>query len=202
MNEIILIGAGGHTSSCIDVIELAGEFKIAGLIEKENRIKEVFGYPVIGSDKDLSDLSQRYKFALITVGQIKSVAPRIKLFNLLLNLGYKLPTIISPKAYVSKNSKIEMGTIVMHDVIINANSKIGKNCIINTKALIEHDSVVEDHCHISTGAIINGGVKIGSESFIGSGVITKESISIGKNCVIGFGSVIKNDINNNQTVRK
>jgi len=31
---IILIGAGGHTRACIDVIEHEGQFRIAGLVEK------------------------------------------------------------------------------------------------------------------------------------------------------------------------
>ena len=35
MDEIILIGAGGHARACIDVIELSRQFKVAGLIAKE-----------------------------------------------------------------------------------------------------------------------------------------------------------------------
>jgi len=48
MNEIILIGAGGHARSCIDVIELSGLFKIAGLVEKGKlNNKENLGFPII-----------------------------------------------------------------------------------------------------------------------------------------------------------
>lgn len=32
MNDIVLIGAGGHASSCIDVIEAEDRFRIAGLV--------------------------------------------------------------------------------------------------------------------------------------------------------------------------
>ena len=57
MNEIVLIGSGGHTRSCIDVIESTGQYKIAGLVEKNNSdITENLGYPVIGKDDDLSNL--------------------------------------------------------------------------------------------------------------------------------------------------
>ena len=35
MDEIILIGTGGHARSCIDVLELEGKFELAGLVEKE-----------------------------------------------------------------------------------------------------------------------------------------------------------------------
>ena len=202
MDKILLIGAGGHTRSCIDVLEEENQFEIAGLIEKSESISnESLGYPVIGTDDDLKVLRQQYKNALITVGQIKSPKIRIKLYKLLKELDFTLPVIVSPHAYVSKHAQIGEGSIIMHGVIINANAKIGNNCIINNRALIEHDAVIGDHCHIATGAIINGGVSVGNETFIGSGTVTKQAISIGKNCVIGAGVVLKNDIESNKVVK-
>ena len=156
MDEIILIGSGGHARSCIDVIESESRFKIAGLIDNQSKKNNLHGYPVIGNDNDLSRLSKYYKFAFIAIGQIKSSEIRIKLFNTLKGFGYILPTLISPLAYVSNHSKIDEGTIIMHNAIVNSFANIGKNNIINTKALIEHDVQVGNHCHISTGAIVNG----------------------------------------------
>ncbi|NQU88807.1 MAG: acetyltransferase [Mariniphaga sp.] len=202
MDKILLLGAGGHARSCIDVLEEENQFEIAGLIEKGESISnESLGYPVIGTDDDLKVLRQQYKNALITVGQIKSPKIRIKLYQLLKELDFTLPVIISPHAYVSKHAQIGEGSIIMHGVIINANAKIGNNCIINNKSLIEHDAVIGDHCHIATGAIINGEVSVGNETSIGSGAVTKQAISIGKNCVIGAGVVLKNDIESNKVVK-
>ena len=202
MNNILLIGAGGHARSCIDVLEVEKQFKISGLIEKAEPIsKENLGYPTIGIDNDLYDLRKKYKYALITVGQIKSPEIRIKLYKLLKKLNFILPIIISPYAYVSKHAQIGEGSIIMHGAIVNANAIIGSNCIINNRALIEHDAVIGDHCHIATGAIINGEVSVENETFIGSGAVTKQAISIGKNCVIGAGVVLKNDIESNKVVK-
>ena len=197
MNEIILIGAGGHARSCIDVILSTQKYKIAGLIDKKGaKSKEVLGFPIIGNDDDLQDLRSKYQHAIVTIGQIKSPLKRIDSFLLLKNLDYNLPCIISPIAHVSNNSSIGEGSIIMHHSIINFNAKIGKNCIINNKALIEHDSNIGDHCHISTGAIINGNVSIEKKSFIGSGAIVRESIVVKSNSVIGAGSLI--GINNSK----
>jgi len=201
VDKILLIGAGGHSRSCIDVIESSGSFKVAGLVEKKGLESETnLGYPIIGSDEDLTKLRNNYEFAIVTVGQIKSNKTRTRLFNILKDLDYKLPVIISPKSHISNHSIIGEGTIIMHNVIVNANSKIGHNCIINNNSLIEHDSNVGDHCHVATGAIINGNVIVGENTFIGSGVVTKESISIGDNCIIGAGSIIKNNINSGETI--
>ncbi len=202
MGEIILVGAGGHARSCMDVIELSGQFKIAGLVEKDNAAgQENLVYPVIGTDDDLPSLRQKYRYALVTVGQIKSPATRIRLFQRLQELSYQLPVIVSPRAYVSRHAQIGDGTIVLHDAVVNAHARVGKNCIINNKVLIEHDAVVGDHCHIATGVIVNGEVTVGNESFIGSGAVTKQSVSIGSNCVIGAGVVVKMDIESDQVIK-
>ena len=202
MYEIILIGAGGQARACIDVIELSVQFKIVGLVEKdETNSQENLGYPVIGTDDDLPNLRQKYRYALVTIGQIKSPAIRIRLFQRLQELDYQLPVIVSPRAYVSRHAQIGDGTIVLHDAMVNANARIGNNCIINNKALIEHDAVVGDHCHIATGAIVNGQVTVGTGSFIGSGVITKQSVSIGENSVIEAGVFLKRDIEPDQVIK-
>ena len=202
MDKILLIGAGGHARSCIDVLEEENQYEIAGLIEKGESISnESLGYPIIGTDDDLKVLQQQYKNALITVGQIKSPKIRIKLYQLLKELDFTLPVIISSHAYVSKHAQIGEGSIIMHGVIINANAKIGNNCIINNSALIEHDAVIGDHCHIATGGIINGEVFVGNETFIGSGAITKQCISIGNNCIVNAGIVLKRDVEPNQLIK-
>jgi sugar O-acyltransferase (sialic acid O-acetyltransferase NeuD family) len=202
MDKILLIGAGGHARSCMDVIEKVGQFEIAGLIEKDEETEnDNLGYTIIGTDNDLHDLRHKYKNTLISVGQIKTPAIRIKLYQLLKELDFTLPVIISSKAYVSKHAQIGEGTIIMHGAIVNANAKIGKNCIINNRSLIDHDAIIGNHCHIATGAIINGEVNVADETFIGSGVITKQCISIGSNCIIGAGVVLKSDVKSNQVIK-
>ncbi|MDK9694688.1 MAG: acetyltransferase [Sulfurimonas sp.] len=188
--KIILIGGGGHCKSVIDVIEQQNSFVIAGIVDKKELVgTKVLGYEVIGCDDDLAELFQKYKNALVTVGQIKSNEVRVKLFTKLKAIGYTLPTIISPFAYVSRHATVDEGSVVMHHALINASASVGKNCIINTKALIEHDVVVENHCHISTGAILNGGVLIKENSFVGSNSVSKEYITI--DGFIKAGSVAK-----------
>ena len=193
--KIILIGGGGHCKSCIEVIEQEGRFTIAGVVDvPEKKQHNVLGYPVIGSDADLAELIKTFPNVLITLGQIKSPARRMALFEELQNLGARFPVIRSPLACVSSHAQIAEGTIVMHHALINAGARVGRNCIINTKALVEHDAVIEDHCHISTGAVINGGVRVGSGTFFGSNAVTKEYISIGTNSVIGCGAKVTKNI--------
>jgi sugar O-acyltransferase (sialic acid O-acetyltransferase NeuD family) len=193
--KLILIGGGGHCKSCIDVIEQENKFIIAGIVDIKESISDLLGYPWLGHDDDLAKLKLHYDYALIAIGQIKTPAIRIRLFDYIKSLGFKLPIIISPRAYVSKYTKIGNGTIVMHDALINAGAIVGDNCIINTKSLIEHDVVIENNCHISTGAVINGGVIVKQGSFVGSNAVTKESVDTRENDFIKAGSLFKGHVN-------
>jgi len=195
---LILIGAGGHAHACIDVIEQHGGYQIAGLIGMPDEMDHHhLGYDVIGTDADLLELAKTIPYALITLGQIKTPANRTRLYQQVSALGFQLPTIIAPSAYVSRHASIGAGTIVMHDAIVNAGASVGKNCIINTRALLEHDATVADHCHISTGAIINGNTVIGSGCFVGSGSIIKEGASLGQNCLVGMGLAVRRNLPEN-----
>ena len=190
MKDILLLGGGGHCKSVIDVIEQEKKFRIVGIIDNKELIgQKVLGYEIIGCDDDLPELFEKYKYAFITIGHIKSNSVRVKLFDLLKTIGFKIPSIVSPFAYISNHSSIDEGTIVMHHALVNSDVKIGKNCIINTKALIEHDVIVEDNCHISTAAAVNGGVVIRKNSFFGSNSTSKEYTKI--DGFVKAGSLVK-----------
>jgi len=174
------------------VIEQEGNFEIAGVVDNNFVGGEVYGYPILGGDTSLIDLRSTYEFALITVGQIKTPEARIHLFDTCRALGYFMPTIVSPRAYVSRSASVGNGTIIMHDALINSRSVLGENCIINTKSLIEHDVIVKNHCHISTAAVINGGSVIESGTFVGSNSVVKEAVVVGEKSFIKAGSIFIN----------
>ena len=70
---IILIGGGGHCKSCIDAIEQENRFTIAGIIDVPEKFgQNILGYPIIGCDDDLEDLSKKHDNFIITLGQIKT----------------------------------------------------------------------------------------------------------------------------------
>jgi sugar O-acyltransferase (sialic acid O-acetyltransferase NeuD family) len=197
-SRLILIGAGGHARSCIDVIEQQDYFEIAGLVGlPEQRDEQHFGYSVIGLDSDLPALAKIYRYALIAIGQIKNAEQRIFFYERAKQLGFQFPIVISPTAYVSPHAKIGGGTIVMHGAIVNAGASVGNNCIINSNALLEHDTNIADHCHISTGAILNGNVSVSSGCFIGSGSVIKQGLTMGRSCLVGMGSIVRASLNHN-----
>ena len=203
MTGLLLIGGGGHCKAAIDVIECAGGYDIAGVIERKGAdLTEVLGYPVLGTDDDLAGLLETCPAALVTIGQIMSAQARIQSFDAARLAGAEMPVITSPMAHVSRHAQVGAGTLVMHRVTVNASANVGENCILNSHCLIEHDATVGDHCHVSTGALVNGGVVIEQGCFIGSGAIVKQGARLGANSVIGAGCVVLSDVPADQIVRE
>ncbi len=196
--KIILIGAGGHCVSCIDVIEQENKFEIVGIVDDNKDVwgTSILGYKVLGGGdqlKEIADAQACFNFH-ITIGQIKTNQYRKKYFDAVKSIGGSLPVIYSPYSHVSTHSQLGEGTIVMHGVIVNAQVNVGGMCILNTNCLIEHDSKVGSGCHISTAAVINGTVQVGENCFIGSNSTLVNNISIADNTIVGAGSLVHRSI--------
>lgn len=190
--SLVLIGAGGHARSCIDVIELQDKYRIQGLVGKQGEIgTNVLGYSVIGSDRDLIEIARSVEYALVAVGQIKNAKDRSRLIVDVKSAGFKLAIVVSPLAYVSPTAVLGEGTIVMHHALINANASIGENCIINSRALVEHDVAIGDCSHISTAAVLNGNATVGARTFVGSGSTVMEGVVIADDSVVGMATNLK-----------
>lgn len=189
MDKIIIIGSGGHARSCFDLISSSKKYKFAGYIDNKLKKKNI-----IGTDQNLLKIFKTIKFALIGFGHLDDPKIRMNLFLKLKRIGFRLPIISSPTAYISKFAKIGEGTVIMHGAIINAFASVGINSIINTGAILEHDVKIGDNCSISPNATLNGGVSVGNNSFIGSKSVIINNINIGKNKFIKSNSLVKKNL--------
>jgi len=191
--KILILGTGGHAKSCIDLISKCTEYNLIGLISKNsNEIgKKILDINVIGSDENLINLKKKSKNLMIGIGFLGNSKKKELLYSKVLNMGFKIPTIISPLSYISKYAKIEDGVNIFHNCIIGPDSLIKHGVLINNKCLVEHDVRIEKFAHVSTSCVINGNSSIGANSFIGSGTLVKNNSRIKSNSFIKMRSTIK-----------
>lgn len=197
MNKrILLIGGGGHCKSVLDSLFELNEYTVIGIVDKKEKIgKVVMGVPVVGCDDDLQALFEEgYEYAFVTVGSVGNPTPRIKLFNLLSEIGYKIPIIVDDSATVSKYAIIEQGVFIGKLTVVNAGAIIQKGSIINSGAVVEHDCQIGAFSHIAPGVVLGGEVVVGENSHVGSNATVKQLIQIGSNSIIGMGSVVLHNI--------
>lgn len=193
MISVVLVGAGGHCKSTIEVIESNSDmYKITGILDS-NFTGIICGYPILGNDDLIEELVKENYF-IITVGSIKSAKIRENIEKKIVKENGKILSIVSKNAIVSKRAIIGYGTVVFNNSHVNADCRVGNNCILNTACNIEHDCIIGDFVHVSTGAMINGGCSIGNRCFIGSNATIMNGISISDDVIVGAGSVVVKNI--------
>lgn len=196
MEDILLIGGGGHCKSVIDTLTMTNNFNIIGIIDTKDKVgNKINSIDVIGEDKDLQKYYETgIRYAFVTTGSIGDTSLRKKLIGKVVAAGFEIPVIIDPSAIVSKFSSIKSGTFIGKGVIINSHTEVGAYSIINSGAIIEHDCIIEKYCHIAPGTTMSGNVSIGENTHIGTNSTIIQSVSIGSNTLIGAGSVVISDI--------
>ena len=71
MKKLLLIGAGGHATSCIDVIKSTKKFKVSGVvINKHNQNYTKLEH--IGNDQDLQKLRKNLIMPLLVLVKLRT----------------------------------------------------------------------------------------------------------------------------------
>lgn len=193
MDDIILLGMGGHAHSVADSIERTGKYRIMGFLDREEmQGKSYKEYPVLGPDSDMGRyFEEGVRNAFVTVGFMGHGSVRERLFWKLKEIGYTLPNIIDDTAIVSDNAKLGEGIFIGKKAVINADAEIGDMCIVNTGAIIEHDCEVEEFSHISVGSVLCGEVHVGRASFVGANAVVIQGTRVGSHCIVAAGATAR-----------
>ncbi len=196
MKNILIVGGGSH---CLNVIDLLlneqNIFKPVGIIDSHS--KSVLKIPVIGEDKDLKKLRKTIDYAFIGygIGSNINLEKRKSLFDILLKYKFKIPNLISNRAFVRSNVKLGIGNFIQAGSVLDTNTKLKNNIVIGHNVVVGHGTNIMSHSVIGGSANINGGIKIGIKTFIGMNCSILKTI--GNNCKISPGvfssEIISND---------
>lgn len=200
MNQVIVIGAGGHAKVCIDILKDCG-YQVVYVIRKNDDPddSEYFYNVPIEYEINLAWIKDALGIdkAFVAIGDNKI---RVKLSSKLNDMGFTLVNAISSKAIISGTVLLGKGIAVMPGAIINADTVISRYSIINTGATIDHECKIKKGVHIAPGCNLAGNVIVGSNSFLGIGTKVIPNINIGENVIIGAGSTVIDNIPDNSKV--
>lgn len=180
-----ILGASGHGKVVADIARLEGYNEIY-FFDDDRSLKECAGYPVVGTENDLSTAIGHFFIAIGNAKTRRRVMEKYKNRN--------FPVLIHPSAVVADGVEIGDGSVVMAGAVINPGARIGKGVIVNTSSSIDHDCIIEDFCHISVGVHLSGTVVVGSGTWIGAGATVINNVNICGGCMIGAGTVVIKNI--------
>lgn len=147
--NLLIIGAGGHGKVVAEVAEACGYENIAFLDDNSS--------DAIGKICDMASFREQFSNAFVGIGNNQFRNETIKK---LVEIGYQIPVLIHPTAYVSKSAVISEGIIVEPLAIVNANFVIGPGCIVSVGSIVDHDAVLDTCVHVNAGAVVKAGAHV------------------------------------------
>ncbi|MET0961761.1 MAG: hypothetical protein ABWY05_02950 [Noviherbaspirillum sp.] len=84
-------------------------------------------------------------------------------------LGYHVPALIHPRAYVARSATVGEGSMLMAGSLVDARARLGDLVVVWPGAAISHDCLVGENSFISPNATLCGYVKLGPHCFVGAG---------------------------------
>ena len=191
MDDVVILGFGGHAKSVADCIMQTGEYCVVGYTDNHPR---ACGFDYLGADDALRKVfDQGVRKAVLGVGFMGNPVARDRLVERAKGIGFEFPSIIDSTAIVASDAVIGEGTFVGKNAVVNAGSRIGGFCIVNTGAIVEHDAVVGNCSHIAVGAILCGDVSVGHHAFVGAGATVIQGRHIGNDVIVGANSTVLTD---------
>jgi len=197
VSGLLVVGAGGHGKVVADTAYETGRWSKIAFLDKRQDIKSVLSWPIIGCDDEAPFFLKEYQELAVALGNNQT---RLKMLRHFAKIGFSLPVIIHPSAYVSNSAVIEAGCVVFAQSAVNAGVKIGFGSILNTCVSVDHDCILEDGVHLSPGVHLAGEVTVGSCSWIGIGTSVIQGVSIGQRVIVGAGTAVIKNIGDDVTV--
>lgn len=111
-----------------------------------------------------------------------------------LELGYDLPSFVSPRATVLGDPVIGANAFILEDNTIQPFVRIGMGVTLWSGNHIGHHATIGDFCFISSHVVVSGGVKVGERTFIGVNATLNDHIAVGARCVIGSGAIVTGNL--------
>lgn len=172
--KLLIFGAGGHG-------KVVKEVALSILDKNREQVYDIvdflddYSINAIGKLKDLEEFKDSYDEFFCGIGNNQL---RKKLLEKAEKLGYVIPVLVHPTAFISPSAVIKAGTVVEPKAIVNANSVVCEGAIISVGAIVDHDVVIEEYVHVNAGAIVKAGARVESYRKLEAGEV-----------ILGYGAI-------------
>ncbi len=184
---MFIFGASGHSKVVLDIARAAGA-TVEGSIESEVGAPEFAGLPVL---TEAEALKRGAGELVVAVGNPQTRKTTTERFA---QHGWRLKSLVHPRAVVAAGVNLGAGTVVMAGAVINPGAHIGQGVIVNTNASIDHDCELRDYVQICPGASLGGAVRVGEGTWIGVNACVIQGLSVGAWTMVGAGAAVVEDV--------
>ena len=124
---------------------------------------------------------------IIAVGEPSA---RELLYQRVTEAGYRLATLIDPRAQVSPHARLGQGVCVRINSVICADAVLEDNVFVQSTVIVGHDAHVGRHTQVSAFAHISGNVTVGERCYLGVMSSIRDECTMGSDVVLGMGAMV------------
>jgi sugar O-acyltransferase (sialic acid O-acetyltransferase NeuD family) len=192
--RLLILGAGGHGRAVADLAAEAG-WTVAGFTDRGA------GSQILGTDRDIGALARAgtVDAGIVGVGNT-AMERRAELWALLRECGLATPTLVHPRAIVSRSARVGDGSVIFGGCVIGAGTELGVNAVCYSGVIVEHDCRLGDHSYLSPGVVLAGSVTVERGAFLGAGAVVVPGVRIGAGAVVAAGAVVIENVPPGTTV--
>lgn len=154
--NLLVVGCGQYGIFVSEIAKTTNKFKRIDFIDDNNPL-------AIGKISEAKSLLNKYSSAIIAIGNPEI---RSKLFFEFKDMGFKLPSIISPQAQVSPSALVSDGCVVEPMACIQSGAKLGFSSFVSSGAIIRHNAELGEFCHADCGSVVMSNSCVGSKNKI------------------------------------
>lgn len=193
--RVMLLGAGGHASDVLGVIERINQqeptWEVVGIADdsREPRLDRYVGRDIafLGTIDEALARHRDVEF-LATIGfpdGRRIVAERAE------RAGRRPATLVDPRAIVAPNADIGAGTVVLGGSYLSALVRVGRHAYVSALVVIGHDTVIGDYSSLMPGAMICGDAVLGSDVLVGANATVLQGARVEDGASVGAGAVAR-----------
>ena len=191
LDDVLVVGAGGHARVCIEAL-VDGGHRVAGCLTADGRPQADLPVRVLGRDVDLEELvAGGLRSVFVAVGDNRD---RLRLLEQSRRAGARLVSAVSTHAVVAASACLGEAVAVMPGAVVNAGAVLADGVIVNTNASVDHDGDLGRCVHVAPGCAVAGHVTVGEGSLLGIGSSVMPGRRIGRWVTVGAGAAVVDDL--------
>lgn len=147
--QLFIYGTGAHARKVFHYARACG-YEVVGFVY-ENAVAltpipdmQVFHVDTLGAPA-------KGEAMFVAIGDS---AIRMRLMNQMNSIGWELPVLVHPFAWVAPDAQLGAGALVAAGAVVETASVVGRGAIVDIGVMVDHDCNVGAFCHLKSGDIL------------------------------------------------
>lgn len=201
MKHLYIIGARGCGREVYSLFtqckDTMGDIECIGFLDdKKDALADFNGYPPIISSVENYQPRKDDVF-ICALGDPKWIKHYTQIIE---NKGGEFISLISPQAFIGKNSVIGKGCVIYRWSVISSDVEIGNHVYIGVFCDLGHDVKIGNCCHVGPYSFLGGGVELNEDVTVHPRVNILPHKKVCKGAILGASSVVIKNVPANTTV--